>query len=232
MAEIIPAILPKAYGELRGKMGAVNGLVPLVQIDVCDGSMTSSKSWPYIGDSGEFASILSGESDFPFPEELDFEVDLMVRNPENVIEDWIIAGAKRIVAHFEGMDDVEKTVRVFREKTVLPENALLRNYLGIAFEIGTPNEKILPFIADFDFVQFMGIDKIGFQGQSFDEKVLDKIKELKEKFPEAVVSVDGGVSLETAPRLIEVGADRLVIGSAIFESGDVAEAIKEFEELV
>ena len=77
----------------------------------------------------------------------------------------------------------------------------------------------------------MGIDHIGFQHQAFDEKVLSKIKEVKVKYPDLAISIDGGVSLKTAPKLIEAGADRLVIGSAIFNSDNPIDAIQQFKSL-
>jgi ribulose-phosphate 3-epimerase len=60
---------------------------------------------------------------------------------------------------------------------------------------------------------------------------LENIKTLKDKFPDLPVSVDGGVNFETAPLLIDSGADRLIIGSAIFNSEDIIETIREFENL-
>ena len=77
----------------------------------------------------------------------------------------------------------------------------------------------------------MGIEKIGFQGQSFDERVLHKVNDLRERFPELIISIDGGVSLETAPLLIKAGANRLVAGSAILKSEDIEKTIKEFQSL-
>jgi ribulose-phosphate 3-epimerase len=77
----------------------------------------------------------------------------------------------------------------------------------------------------------MSIGHIGFQGQAFDPKVIEKIKEVKEKYPSMIISIDGGVSLDIAKTLINAGANRLVIGSAIFGAEDVGEAISKFIEL-
>ena len=78
----------------------------------------------------------------------------------------------------------------------------------------------------------MGIARIGFQGEPFDERVIEKIKEIKKHYPEMIVSVDGGVSLENAQALIEAGATRLVSGSAIFEDSDISSIIGEFRNLL
>ncbi|WKZ26501.1 MAG: hypothetical protein QY304_00135 [Candidatus Paceibacterota bacterium] len=231
MIKVIPAIIPKSFHDLEEKMSQVVGLVPLVQIDVMDGKLTPEASWPYLNsENTDFVAIKKEEKEFPFWEELDFEVDLMVRQPENVWFDWIIAGAKRIIFHVESTEDLGSLVKNFKEKLPASDSAL-HIELGLALDIDTPNEKVYPFVPELDFVQFMGIAKIGFQGQPFDERVLEKIKSFKQKFPEAIVSVDGGVSLETAPRLIEAGATRLASGSAIFESGNISGTIENLKNL-
>jgi ribulose-phosphate 3-epimerase len=77
----------------------------------------------------------------------------------------------------------------------------------------------------------MGIDTIGFQHQPFDAKVIDKIKEVRAAYPEIPISVDGGVSLENGSALLEAGANRLVVGSAIFEADNYVDAVTEFKKL-
>ena len=78
----------------------------------------------------------------------------------------------------------------------------------------------------------MGIARIGYQGEQFDERVIDRIKEFKKAYPYSIVSVDGGVNKESAPLLKEAGVDRLVIGSAIFNSGSPEENLQSFEKLL
>ncbi|MBX4211051.1 ribulose-phosphate 3-epimerase, partial [Candidatus Parcubacteria bacterium] len=104
--------------------------------------------------------------------------------------------------------------------------------LGVAINPDTPNEKIAPYIKDVDFVQCMGIAKIGFQSQPFDTRVLDKIRSLRLAYPDLIISVDGGVSLETAPKLVEAGCNRLVSGSVIFNSTHIKETIAQFEQIL
>ena len=105
--------------------------------------------------------------------------------------------------------------------------------------IETSNEEVYELLSEvdnegapaIDFVQFMGIENIGYQGEPFDERVFEKIRELRERFPDTIISVDGGVSLENADKLIEAGANRLVSGSAIFESGDIAGTVEVFQNM-
>ena len=111
MIEIIPAILPKDLEDLRDKMAQVSGIAPLVQIDVCDGKFVPSKSWPYVkGGMDEFSRIIAEDEGFPFWDSLDLEIDLMVRKPEEVVDGWIRAGAKRLVLHIESAPKTSRRV--------------------------------------------------------------------------------------------------------------------------
>jgi ribulose-phosphate 3-epimerase len=141
----------------------------------------------------------------------------MVNKPEEIVEDWIIAGAKRIVLH----TDFEKAVEILSGRVEL----------GLAIEIDTPLETILSYTDKVQFIQCMGIDNVGFQGQHFDAKVIDKIKEIRKVLPEMIISVDGGVSLENAQDLISAGASRLVVGSAIFNSDNFIETLEKFKRI-
>ena len=82
-------------------------------------------------------------------------------------------------------------------------------------------------IKELSFVQIMGIDNIGHQGESFNENVFAQIEALKEKYPGVIISIDGGVNLENAKRLKDAGVDRLVSGSTIFESENKEEVINK-----
>ncbi len=256
MIEIIPAILPKSFADLEQKMSLVAGLVPMVQIDITDGHFVPSKTWPHtsgaVGGNGQyadrdFAAILSERGDFPFVEELDFEVDLMVANPENVWRDWIHAGAKRIIIHAEsvkGFGSAEHAVNILEllraiQKEIPSRASLLHVEIGVAINPDTPNEILASLMDEIDFVQFMGIERIGFQGEKFDERVLSKISDLRTQFPNVTISVDGGVTSETAPKLVAAGANRLAVGSAIFggagedsSSEEIPVALDQFSESI
>jgi len=221
--EIIPAIMPRNFNDLEEKAFLVKGLVTFVQIDIMDGKLTKNSTWPYKNNSREaddeiFDLILKEERGLPCWEDLEYEIDLMVVDPENAVGEWLVAGASRIVIHVETITDWQKILTELHELVEI----------GLAININTPVSALEPFINDVDFIQCMGIKRIGFQGEPFDEGVIEKIQEIKKKWPEMIVSVDGGVSLEAAPKLVSAGATRLVAGSAIFESGDVEAAIQSF----
>lgn len=238
MIEVIPAILPEDIEEIREKMSFVNGIVNIVQIDVCDGRFVPSVGWPYKNDEGSFEKIVAEEEGFPFWDSLDFEVDLMVENPENVVEEWVNAGAKRIVLHIESSENILELVKKLRGEYGYSGDNPLSIDIGLALNIETPNEELYEFLNTqangrslIDFVQFMGIREVGFQGQVFDDNVLGKIRELRGMFPEAIISVDGGVSYETAPLIIEAGVNRLISGSAVFDSTDIKGSIDELKKM-
>ncbi len=174
----------------------------------------------------------------PFWESLDFEADLMVSNPEKSAHDWIKAGAKRIIIHIESSEFIYDTIKELREEYGYPGENAVDVEIGIGINIETPNEDLYKFLDKnederslADFVQFMGIDKIGYQGQSFDDEVLDKISSLREAYPNVIISIDGGVNFENAKDLVEAGVNRLVSGSAIYDSGNIENAIEELSNL-
>ncbi len=231
MTEIIPAIMPESFGDLKDKMREVSSLVSFVQIDLMDGDFVPSISWPYNDEKDEgFESILKGDDDMPYLGELEFEVDLMVKDQEIEALKWMRAGARRIIGHFEAMDDPKGFIDNIRNESPSVDS-FLSVELGIAIGIETSIEKIEPYISEIDFVQCMGIGKIGYQGESFDDRVVEKVKLLRKRYPKLIISVDGGVNQDTAPQLIESGVNRLAIGSAVFKSDNIEEAVEKFQSL-
>lgn len=231
MVEIIPAILPKSFDELSEAMSQVSGLVKMVQVDVCDGVFVTNKTWPYIHkNDADFAEILKENGGFPYWEEMDFEVDLMIKPTEEEIQKWVTAGAKRLVIHVESVENPAEFIEKVRNSLPGSDSAF-HIELGVAINSNTPNDVLKHVAKHVNFIQCMGIQKIGHQGEAFDPNVLEKIHELRVMYPSVTISVDGGVNEETAPQLIDAGATRLVIGSAIFGSGDVPGMIEFFSNL-
>jgi len=96
---------------------------------------------------------------------------------------------------------------------------------------GTPVSSIEEVAEDVDQVLVMSVNP-GFGGQKFIERSLHRIKQVRALLdrvnPEADVSVDGGVTPETAGRIVAAGANALVAGSAIFRSEQgIAAALEE-----
>lgn len=238
MADIIPAVLPKDYEDLKNKISIVRGLVPLVQVDLCDGVFVKSITWPFYGPNTEgvgkddldqhFRNILNEGEGMPFWEDVDFELDLMVSDAVENFDIYSKLGAKRILFHIEAVGDLENFKNFLEGIDIYVRDSI---EIGVAINPTTPLEQIFPLINNIDYVQCMAIAKIGYQGEPFDEKALVYISTLKEKFPDLPISVDGGVNLETGKRLVDAGADRLAAGSAIFNSGDIIGTIERFKSL-
>ena len=237
MIDVIPAIIPQSFEDLKEKMHLVKGLAKVVQMDVCDGKFVPSKCWPYKNDDGEFEKILHEDDGFPFWQDMDFEADLMIKNPEDGgAENFIKAGAKRIILHIESSDKILDFVKKLRKEYGYPKESSVSVEIGIGIGVDTPNDVLDVFFEEdkegrslADFVQFMGIKKIGYQGQEFDSEVLKKVRALRKKYPDLVIGIDGGVNFENAHDLVAAGVNKLVSGSALYESEDMKEAIEEME---
>jgi ribulose-phosphate 3-epimerase len=217
----------------------VRGVVSIVHIDICDGVTVINLTWPFLSrvDSDNimetdldehFHRILNEQEGMPFWEDIDFELDLMVADAVDNFDIYSKLSPKRIIFHLEAVGNLDEFKNFLEGMDVYVRDAI---QIGIAINTTTPIEQVFPLVDHADFVQCMGIEKIGFQGQEFDARVLGQIKSLKEKFPNIIISVDGGVNFETAPKLIEAGADRLVAGSLILKSQDIRETISELENL-
>jgi ribulose-phosphate 3-epimerase len=227
MIEIIPAVLPKNYEDLKNKIALVRGVAPIAQIDICDGNFVKNITWPYPNDD-HFNRILNEQEGLPFWEDIDFELDLMVANAVENFDIYTKLGARRLVFHIEAVGNLE-SFRDFLEGIDTYVRDVVE--IGVAISPTTPVEQIFPLVTYVDFVQVMGIDHEGFQGEEFDERCLDHIKTLHEKYPDLVISVDGAVDFETAPALVSAGASRLVSGSAIWNSDDIISTIEQFQNL-
>lgn len=229
----MPAILPKSREDLEGKLALLDGVVETVQIDVVDGRFAAPPTWPYVNSSGEFAKLLDEGAALPHLGSIRYEIDLMVQDVEEVTGLWIAAGAQRLVVHVESTDHLTDIIRDLEVKYGHSKDfapGLLS--LGLSINNDTDLSMLEPYMDRADYVQFMGIDEIGKQGQPFDERVLEKVRMCRQRYPNAVIQVDGAVSLETAPALLCAGVDRLVIGSALWKAPDLRSEIERFHALV
>lgn len=232
MAEITPAILEKNFNEIKNKLTFLRGRAKTVQIDFCDGAYVPNQTWPFSSggfNDYDFSKILQEEEGMPFWEEFDFELDLMVENAIENFDLYMKLGPKRIIFHLGS----EKNIKEFGHFLESLDMYTRDNVeIGVAFKPNDDLKEISELLNQVDFLQCMGIDKIGFQEQEFNEKTIENVKLLKNKFPGIVLSVDGGVNLENAKLLLEAGVDRLTVGSAIWKSGDPIGALQDFQSLV
>ena len=204
-AEIIPAILAKDEKEFRRKVESVAGVVDTVQIDVMDGNFVDNVTW---ADPERLEKM---------PLDIDYEVHLMVADPVARLDDWSRAGCLRALIHAESVEDLPAALR---------EVKLFGMEAGIAINPETPVSAIEAAVPLASVVQVMGVTP-GDMGRPFQPVAIEKVRELREKFPELVIEVDGGVAIGIARQLAVAGADRLVAGSAVFNTSGPIKAIED-----
>ena len=197
MIPIVPAVIPTSAAMLTNTLAQLS-FSPEVHVDVVDGVFVPSVSWPYlpIGNPSETKLVTDGFT---------LEVDLMVHNPLTAADAWILAGADMLVFHVETIS-LEAFKRFAKEARVS---------VGISALNDTPLETLFSYLEVADYVQLMGIAKIGAQGQPLDMRVFDRIEAVKTQFPAKTISVDGSVNEATIARLAKAGVDRFICGSAI-----------------
>ncbi|HEY4513598.1 MAG TPA: hypothetical protein VJH06_03760 [Candidatus Paceibacterota bacterium] len=232
MTEVIASVLPfKTYEELKNKIAALRSVVSTIQIDLCDGIYMPSQTWPFTSGGFEdydFQKIMNEEQGLPFWDEFDFELDLMVADAVENFDTYMKLGPKRMIFHLEAMENPED-FRNFLEGIDLYIRDIIE--IGVAFKPGTPLEKVFSLVPFVDFVQCMGNDKIGISGISLDKKVYSIIESLRDKYPELAIEVDIGITEETAPKLVEAGATKLITGSVLFNSYDKIGMVERFRNL-
>ncbi|MFA5791884.1 MAG: hypothetical protein WC884_02510 [Candidatus Paceibacterota bacterium] len=232
MAEIIPAILEKDFSEIKNKLTFLREKVLCVQIDMCDGVFVSNKTWPFASfgfEDSDFLKIINEEEGLPFWNEFDFEFDLMVADAVANFDIYMKLGPKRIIFHLSAQKNLKEFEHFLEGLDMYVRDSV---EIGLAFKPSDDLALVLKLSHKVDFLQCMGIEKDGFQGEKFDEKVLKNIKYLKENLPGIVLSVDGGINFENAQILLDAGVDRLAIGSSIWRSGDPIGALQDFQNLV
>lgn len=197
---IIPAIIPESKTQLESQLQKIKKFTTEIQIDLVDGVFAPIASWPYKeGDIEELKNV-------DFLESFLVEVDLMVMHPEEMLSHCMQFSAKKVVVHLESTEKMD---------LILAERDKFGFKLGLSISNDTPLENLFKYIEHTNYVQLMGIAEIGTQGQPFDVRVLDRIRQIKDKNPDIEISIDGSVNKETLLLLKQAGATRFVSGSAI-----------------
>lgn len=175
-----------------------------------DGVFTASPTWNNL----EEFSFLTSE--LPM---LHFEVHLMAVNPEQAIEGWLKNGAERVIVHLEAMSNPHLILEKVKEAD---------GEVMLAINPGTSADGLLPYLNSFSAFQILAVPP-GPSNQKFDERALEKIKFLRERAPNAIIEVDGGINPETAKLAKEARANILVSTSYIMDSPDPASAFQRLE---
>ena len=214
---ITPAILPHSFEELTERLSRIEGLAPLVQIDICDGVFGLEKTW----------SPVEGEV---LPSGMDYEIDAMVNNWSTLIQQSIALGVKKVVLHVDHMTDDDIRIAV----TTLKENGITTG-ISVSNDIDVETHvQALRIAKEIDYqvyAQVMGIARIGEQGQAFDESTCTRIVTLKQQIGDVDVQVDGAMNPTNAPKVIQAGATTLVVGSYLFNGGEPSSAYEEMTNI-
>ena len=142
------------------------------------------------------------------------DVHLMILEPEKYAEAFKEAGADILTIHYEACIHLHRNVQQIRS---------LGMKAGVALNPHTPVRLLQDILEDIDLVLLMSVNP-GFGGQKFIPKTLDRVRELRRIIDDGglnvQIEIDGGVTLENAPLLVEAGADVLVAGSTVFRAPD------------
>lgn len=212
MVKIAPSILAADFLRLGEQVQAVEAAgVDRIQIDVMDGRFVPNITF----------GALAVEALRPLTH-LTLEAHLMVEPPEDFIEKFARAGADTIIVHQEATPHLHRAIQQIHS---------LGKKAGVAINPATPAVLISEILNKVQLVLVMTVNP-GFGGQEFIPETLGKIRQVRNAIEQrnlhCEVEVDGGINTETAPRVVEAGADVLVAGSAVFGSKDgVAAAIKK-----
>ena len=147
------------------------------------------------------------------------DVHLMIAPADPYIAAFAEAGADHISVHPEAGPHLHRTLQLIRS---------LGKKAGVVLNPGTPVEAIVNVLDLVDIIMVMTVNP-GFGGQAFIVSQLTKIAALRRLIDQTgqdiVLQIDGGITPDTAPAVLDMGADCLIAGTAIYGTGDYAKAI-------
>ena len=203
--KIAPSILAGDFSRLGEEVRAVvDAGADMIHIDVMDGRFA-----PNITIGIPVVASLRRHCAVPM------DVHLMIEEPDRFIADFADAGADIISFHIEAAKHPHRIIHQIKD---------LGLKAGIVLNPGTPEDDIEFVIEELDMVLVMTVNP-GFGGQAFIPEMLRKVKNVRDMIGDRDLEVDGGIDMNTAPLVIEAGANVLVAGSYVFRSDSYLEAI-------
>ena len=212
MIKIAPSILSADFSCLEKEISAVKkGGAQYLHIDVMDGIFVPNISiGPVVIESIRKKSNLV------------FDVHLMIDRPERYIEQFACAGADIITVHAEATDDLPGCVEMIKD---------FGKKAGVSIKPSTKVSEIADIIPVLDMALVMSVEP-GFGGQGYLDCADEKLRQVKKlAHPALDISVDGGVKLSNLEHVIEMGANTVVAGSAIFGADNIEAQTKKFVKL-
>ena len=212
---IAPSILAADFSNLQKEVEMLNtSLADYIHVDIMDGVFV-----PNISFGIPVTEAIMKHAKKPL------DVHLMIVNPDFYLEAFRKAGANIISVHYEACTHLHRTLQAIHK---------LEAKAGVAINPHTSVELLEEIIFDIDQVCVMSVNP-GFGGQKFIENTYSKVARLKDlilkKGASTKIEIDGGVTLENAPKLLDAGADVLVAGSFVFSSKNPAATIEALKML-
>jgi len=213
--EIAPSILASNFARLGDEIKKVEeGDADVIHVDVMDGHFV-----PNISIGIPVVASLRKATRLPL------DVHLMIEQPEEYIEDFIRAGADRVLVHQEATAHLDRALEMIRENGA---------QAGAVINPATPVIMLSDVLDKLDTVLVMSVNP-GFGGQKFIPNSFEKIRQLNQwraRYNAAFrIEVDGGVDLENAGELAQAGANTFVAGTSIFHTPDPAAATRQMRKL-
>ncbi|HMB22789.1 MAG TPA: ribulose-phosphate 3-epimerase, partial [Anaerolineales bacterium] len=142
---------------------------------------------------------------------LPLDVHLMIEKPERYIEVFAKAGASGLTVHVETCPDLSGTLKQIKA---------LGCRAGVVLNPETPVGAIQSVLPEADLVLVLSVHP-GYSGQQFIPETIDKVAEVRLKLDalrsSAWLEVDGGIDVETLPKMKEAGATAFVAATAVFK---------------
>ena len=213
--EIAPSILASNLAKLADEVKKVeDGGADVIHFDVMDGHFV-----PNLSLGIPVLESLRKATRLPV------DVHLMIEQPEEYIEDFIRAGADRVLVHQEATAHLDRALEMIRENGA---------QAGAVINPATPVVMLSDVLDKLDTVLVMSVNP-GFGGQKFIPNAFEKIRQLNQwrtRYNAAFrIEVDGGVDLDNAAELAQAGANTLVAGTSIFHTPDPAAAARQMRKL-
>ena len=215
--KLAPSILSADFARLGEQVAeATRAGADYIHIDVMDGHFVPNIT---IG-APVVASIQSSTS-------LPLDVHLMIEHPEQYIPDFAASGADIITVHVEVCPHLHRILQCIKATG---------KKAGVALNPATPLSLIEEIIADVDLILIMSVNP-GFGGQDFIPAALPKIANLRKILDErklsAELEVDGGITADNAPHIVEAGGRILVAGASVFKTEEgITQALQKIREAV